>query len=279
MTDAHDSQPLPPPDFGAPNVERTDFASMSDLPPPPLLDTASQTALFLDFDGTLVEIAERPGAVVVPPDLPGLLMRLASALDGRLAIVSGRSLAALDALLGPVGVAMAGSHGGEFRPAGSSEILAEADPLPAQAVSAFLDFAKGYPGLIVEPKPFSVAVHYRQVPQARDALLEASAKVAARFGLGIKHGKQVAELSMPGSDKGTAVTRFMAMPPFAGTTPIFLGDDVTDEDAFTVLDRFGGSGVLVGPMRDTAACWRLPDVAAVREWLAATKFDNGEAQA
>lgn len=240
----------------------------ADLPRPPALRIAPQTALFLDFDGTLVEIADHPDEVIVPDDLGATIADLAQRLDGRLAIVSGRSLAALEAMLGPIGVAMAGSHGGEFRPAGSREVQPLAQPLQGRVVEALHRFSDENGGLLVEPKPYSVAVHYRRHPHALDALLACAQGLAEAEGLKLKHGKQVIELVMPGSDKGSAVAAFMQSPAFAGSTPLFLGDDVTDEDAFAAMGQFAGAGVLVGPMRKTAASWRLPDVRAVHAWLA-----------
>lgn len=240
----------------------------ADLPAPAPLD-ADSSAVFLDFDGTLVEIAEHPGDVVVAPYLAELLTDLSDRLDGRLAIVTGRSIAALEELLGPVEVAVAGSHGGEFRRAAGAEVEPLAKPLPPEIVSAFEEFASANGGLLVEPKPFSVAVHYRHHPEALEGLLTCAEGLASAFGLSMKHGKQVIELAMPGSDKGTAAARFMSLPTFAGKTPLFLGDDVTDEDAFHAVARLGGQGVLVGPMRPTAAAMRLPDVASVHAWLKA----------
>lgn len=238
-----------------------------DLPPPPPLLITPRIALFLDFDGTLVEIADRPDDVVVPRDVPRLIETLAHRLEGRLALVSGRSLAALERLLGPMEVAMAGSHGGEFRPAGSGKVHPLADPLPADVVAILMRFADAKGGLLVEPKPFSAAVHYRRHPDVLEDLLTYAEAIASRYGLVVKHGKQVVELVMPGSDKGTAIDRFMERAEFTGTRPLFLGDDVTDEDAFHAVARYGGSGVLVGAMRPTAARWRLKGVGAVHAWL------------
>lgn len=249
-----------------------------DLPPPPPLRLASldqdrigepPTALFLDFDGTLVEIAEHPDAVTIPKSLPLLLSTVAERLDGRLAIVTGRSIAGLEALLGPIRVAVAGSHGGEFRPASHAVALALAEPLPDLVIEHLSAFARDNGGLLVEPKPYSIAVHYRHHPQTRDALLACAGKISGEMNLTLKHGKQVVELAMPGSDKGAAVTRFMQMPPFAGSNALFLGDDVTDEDAFIAIKQCGGSGVLIGPLRPTAAHWRLDSVASVHHWLEA----------
>ncbi|WP_245656651.1 trehalose-phosphatase [Novosphingobium naphthalenivorans] len=252
-------------------------AEPRDLPQPPPLRISPRTALFLDFDGTLVDIAEHPDAVVVARSLPGLIEVLSQRLDGRLALVTGRSLGALEALLGPLGVAMAGSHGGEFRPAAGGEVQPLADPLPGNVVDELSDFAAAHGGLLVEPKPFSVAVHYRHHPHAMESLLAHAERLAEVHGLKIKHGKQVVELVMPGSDKGSAVARFMERAEFAGTEPLFVGDDVTDEDAFRAVGRFGGQGILVGPMRVTAATWRLAGVAAVHDWLGTALEEDTQA--
>jgi len=245
-----------------------DAARPGDLPPPAPL-TPENCAVFLDFDGTLVEIAERPDAVEVAPGLAELVMALSTRLEGRLAIVTGRSIAALQDLLGPVEIALAGSHGGEFRPGADCAVEPLAEPPPAEIISTLERFAAANGGLLVEPKPYSVAVHYRHHPEALEALLTCAQGLASAHSLALKHGKQVIELAMPGSDKGTAVARFMSLPAFAGRTPLFLGDDVTDEDAFRAVRGLGGIGVLVGAMRPTAAAARLPDVTAVHAWLKA----------
>lgn len=270
MTDPSDSLSLA--EHGA--APTRDLPS-ADLPAPPPLRLDRRTALFLDFDGTLVEIAERPDAVEVARSLPALLETLSDRLEGRVALVSGRSLAALEGLLGPVKLAMAGSHGGEFRPAAGAEVFPLADPLPGAVVNALSDFARANGGLLVEPKPFSVAVHYRRHPEALEGLLTRAEGIASQAGLALKHGKQVIELVMPGSDKGSAVARFMELGTFAGTAPLFVGDDVTDEDAFHAVGAYGGKGVLVGAMRPTAARWRLSGVGAVHRWLTKA-LDRGE---
>ena len=164
-------------------------------------------------------------------------------------------------------MAIAGSHGGEFRPAGHTDVQALAAPLPLAVIERLSTFARDNGGLLVEPKPHSIAIHYRRHPETRERLLDYAGQIGTEMGLKLKHGKQVVELAMPGSDKGTAVTRFMQSPPFAGSNALFLGDDVTDEDAFSAITTCGGSGVLVGPMRPTAAHWRLESVASVHHWL------------
>lgn len=242
-------------------------SSPDDLSQPPPLRLSSKAALFLDFDGTLVDIAAHPDHVEVARALPGLIETLGEQLEGRLALVSGRALEALDRLLGPVDVAMAGSHGGEFRPCRNAEIHPLADPLPETIARPLGAFARDNGELLVEHKPFSMAVHYRGQPEMRAPLLALAHDLAEAHGAGVKDGKMVVEVVMPGSDKGSAVARFMDMPRFAGSTPYFIGDDVTDEDAFKAVTAMGGEGILVGPMRQTAACWRLESVEEVHAWL------------
>jgi len=234
------------------------------------LMAAAEMSLFLDFDGTLVDIAERHDAVVVEPSLGRLVTALADRLDGRVAVVSGRSADAILTYLGTEGAtpfAVAGSHGLELRWSdGRSEAPLRPDGLD-EAIAAFEALADAHPGVVVELKPFGAALHYRQAPDAGPAC-DALAEVAAeRTGFAIQHGKMVVELRASGADKGDAVRRFMGEPPMAGTRPVFVGDDLTDEAGFRAADELGGWGVLVGGPRPTAARYRLADVEAVHEWL------------
>lgn len=201
--------------------------------------------------------------------MPDLIRTLSRKLKGRLAIISGRALADLDRHLGPLDVAMAGSHGGEFRQTGSSRVQLLADPLPERAAMSLRAIAEDLGGLLVETKPSSAAIHYRSRPEVEAEVVARTVSLAAESGLVVKRGKMVAELMMPEADKGAAVRRFMAMAPFSGTRPLFIGDDITDEDAFRTVSDLGGAGILVGPQRETAALWRLPCVAGVHAWLKA----------
>ena len=233
-------------------------------PPPSLLDGA---ALFLDFDGTLVELAEAPDAIRVPGELHPLLERLSNRLEGRLAIVSGRALADLERHLPSTGAMLSGSHGLELR-LGSGPV--QAVPAPASLAglrSAVARFAERDPGLIVEEKPASIALHYRLAPAREKEVSAFMAALAAESGLHVQPGKMVAELKPVGRDKGDAVRAIMAEPAFAGARPLVMGDDLTDESAFAAATDLGGAGILVGPARPTAAAWRLPDVTAVADWL------------
>lgn len=234
------------------------------LGPPPhdLLEGAS---LFLDFDGTLVDLAQTPDAIAVPAALPGLLRAVGHALDGRLAVVSGRPLTEIAAYLGD-GVAASGSHGVETR---WRDGRVEAPPSPAWIADAAARgdaLAQAHPGLLVERKPHGIALHFRRAPAAA-APAEALARAIAGTDKVLQAGKMVFEVREAGADKGAAVRRFLADPSFAGTRPVFVGDDVTDEDGFRAAAVLGGAGVLVGAPRPTQARYRLESVQQTLAWL------------
>jgi trehalose 6-phosphate phosphatase len=244
--------------------------------PPPLDELA---ALFIDFDGTLVEIAPRPELVRVPTALPPLLARLAAQRDGALALVSGRRIAEIDRLLVPWRGAAAGLHGAERRRADGSAAVAARSPTD-RAASAALDrlrpqlqaLAARLPGVWLEDKNRTLALHYRAVPDRGAEIVDLVAELhrAGGDGLRLIAGKRVVELQPRGRGKDGAIAAFMAEAPFAGRRPVFLGDDATDEDAFAEIERRGGLSVFVGePNAATAASCRLPSVAAVHRWLAA----------
>ncbi|HEX4736115.1 MAG TPA: trehalose-phosphatase [Allosphingosinicella sp.] len=235
--------------------------------PPPL--SLAGTALFLDFDGTLVELAEAPDLIEIPETLPPLLERLQARLEGRLAIVSGRAIADLERHLGRVACAVSGSHGFELRLADGRSLAGTAPERLAAVRHEVARFAAGAPGLLVEEKPAGIAIHYRRAPQEEGRVAAFLAGLAERAGLVLQRGKMVVELRPPGADKGEALKRMMTEPPFAGARPLFVGDDLTDEHAFAAAAALGGAGVLVGASRETAARWRLADVASVARWLEA----------
>lgn len=203
-------------------------------------------ALFLDFDGTLVELAATPDAVAVAPGLVAALGALHDRLGGRLAIVSGRPLAQLDALLAPLALPAAGVHGMQRR--GADGVLRCA-PLPplAAAQACATALAARHPGLWVEEKYGALALHYRQAPTLGPlckAALEAVVRQAPQ--LLLMEGKMIIEVKAAGVDKGTAIRDFMAEPPFAGHRAVFVGDDTTDEAGFAFVQDGGGIAIKVG---------------------------------
>lgn len=236
-----------------------------------LPDFAPDWAFFLDVDGTLVDIAAKPDSVRVTDEQRRLLAALREATEGALALVSGRPVAGIDALFSPLTLAAAGQHGLERRDARGSF---HRHPAPQEKLRAtapeLLAFAGGHPGLVLEDKGASFALHYRLVPHLAEAVAALMNELAAQLGEGVElqHGKMVVELKPAGHNKGTAVEEFMREPPFAGRTPVYIGDDLTDEHAFEVVNRLGGHTVKVGE-GVTQARWRFADVAAVRAWLEA----------
>lgn len=240
------------------------------LPPPPP-DLLHGAALFLDFDGTLVEIAERPDAIVVDPALPRLLPALSDVLGGRLAIVSGRAVdeivhyLALDPAT--PGIAVAGSHGAE-RLAADGTRHRPAPPAAVAATRATLEAgARDIDGVLVEAKPYGVALHYRLAPAAQAACEALAAATARAYGLELQRGKMVYELRLAGIDKGDAV-RALLTAMLAPARPVFVGDDLTDEAGFAAAQALGGTGVLVGARMPSVARCALPGVPDVIAWLA-----------
>lgn len=238
------------------------------ISPPHLADLvgAGPVALFLDFDGTLVGIAARPDAIEVPEGLGGKLERLSKRLGGRFALVTGRALDDLAKHLGSLAIARAGSHGADRRRPDGSILGAAPRGLDPETIAEVEGFARAY-RLIFETKSHGCALHYRAHPEAAEAAAAFMHAIAAREGLALKTGKCVVELVHRGADKGGAVRAFMAQPPFAGARPLFVGDDITDEDGFAACVELGGFGVLVGDQRNTRAQFRLSDVDAVHNWL------------
>lgn len=234
---------------------------------PPL---PTRPALFIDFDGTLVDIAAEPGAVRVADGLVPLLARLQTGLAGALAVVSGRPIAELDGFLSPLAFAAAGLHGLERRLAPGAAVLPPPRPAAIERLAARLAARLGdVPGVLIEDKGATLAVHYRAAPErAPQVVALVRDLVAGADALALVEGKMVIEAKPRGTDKGAAVAAFLEAAPFAGRLPVFLGDDVTDEDGFAAVAAAGGLAVKVGA-GPTGAAHRLPGVAAVHDWLAA----------
>lgn len=233
-------------------------------PPFDLLDGAS---LFLDFDGTLVDLAPSPDAVEVSRHLRDLLERLRIRLDGRIAILSGRSALQLEKMLAPVALAIGGHHGLETRSGGEETKSIERPPVLDSLLEELRHLERRFPGVLVESKPLGLALHFRQAPEAEQACRDAAVSAAQSSGLELQPGKMVFELRPVGANKGKALRELMIDPPFAGTRPVFLGDDLTDEPAFAAAQALGGAGILIGDRRTTGARFRLGTVAEALDWL------------
>ncbi len=231
----------------------------------------STLALFLDVDGTLLEIAAAPRSVSVPTELQELLRALLRASGGAVALVSGRRIADLDTLFAPLTLPSAGLHGFERRSA--SGAYRRRTPPSAAALEAareaMLHLGRRHPGLLVEDKHFALALHYRGAPHLEDTVVEAMKGIAVSLSgeLELQRGKMVVELRPAGATKAHALAEFLEEAPFTGRLPIFIGDDLTDEPAFELVNRLDGISVVVSAARPSSARTRLPDVAAVRGWL------------
>jgi trehalose 6-phosphate phosphatase len=223
-------------------------------------------ALFLDFDGTLVAIAETPEAVEVPSALVPLLGDLRDLLGGALAVVSGRQIDVLDRFLAPLRLPAAGEHGVQRRDA-EGRMQEQRPPDLTEVLDTANELARVYEGLLVERKHAAIALHYRLAPQleavCRDTLLRT---IGDQPQLELMHGKFVFEVKPAGINKGIAIDAFLREAPFAGRTPVFAGDDTTDESGFAIVQPRGGMAIKVGS-GPSLALHRLDSPRAVFEWL------------
>ncbi len=240
-------------------------------PPPPL---NAKCALFLDIDGTLVDLAPTPSHVEVDPALATLLPALAARLGGATALITGRPIQEADNLFPGLGLPVAGLHGLERRSADG--VLHPHAPAPAGFVwlrGELMRIAARHPGLLLEDKGTALALHYRLAPALASYVhrtTRALVKTASAGGAAwrLQPGKGIVEIKPRGRDKGAAILDYMAEAPFMGRVPVFIGDDLTDEFGFAAVCRIGGWAVKVGP-GPTHANYRISGVAAVRQWLLA----------
>lgn len=226
--------------------------------------------LFLDFDGTLVELEAHPDQVEVPPRLHAVLLDLIRIFDGAVAIISGRNVTGLDRLLAPLELPIAGVHGLERRDAGGRVHRDDAwvrilDP----ARTAVDRFVGERDGLHWEDKGSALAVHFRDAPERASEVEDFLELQRRHLGeqLHLQRGNAVLELKPAHLDKGRAIESYMREPPFTGRLPVFVGDDVTDEDGFAWVNRHGGISIRVGNDVATRARWHIPSVAETLEWL------------
>ena len=239
-------------------------------------------ALFLDFDGTLAEIADTPERVEVEAQLGPILRAMQALLDGAIAIVSGRPIAEIDAFLDPLVLPVAGLHGLERRTAAGSIVRASALKGPLdEARRRLAEFAEMNPGVRIEDKSLAIAVHYRAAPHAAEACCRAANEAAGHGddGLHVLDGKMVFEIKPKGIDKGAAIAAFLAEAPFAGRTAVFVGDDASDEDGFATVNRLNGHTIRVGDGARTAAQERVPAVADILAWLRRLSDESGRRSA
>lgn len=234
----------------------------------PLPAAGERWCLFLDFDGTLAEIAPAPHLVEIDPALPQLLIQLSRQLKGALAIITGRPLRDLDALLAPAALTAAGQHGLEKRDSkGKIHTPRTSGEVRKLVESEFDPLVAAEPRLVFENKTHSFSLHYRQAPEQETACRAAVARLLPQLeGYHLLDGKKVLEIKPCFANKGHAIADFLADPVFSGRIPVFAGDDVTDEDGFAVVNAHKGISIKVGA-GPTAAAYRVASEAALIDWL------------
>ena len=226
-------------------------------------------ALFLDVDGTIAAIAATPAAVQVPGRAIAAVASAHERLAGALALVSGRNLADLDRLFFPLRLPAAGAHGAERRTA-AGRVHVRHDTAALSPARTLLErWVAAHSGTLLEDKQASLALHYRNAPELEPAARVAAAAAVSAVGpaFHVQEGKRVLEIKQAAVGKGKAIAEFMAEPPFAGRRPVFVGDDLGDEDGFDVVNKLGGHSVAVGVARPTHARWRVADEDQVLSWL------------
>jgi trehalose 6-phosphate phosphatase len=241
------------------------------LTAPPRIDPA-RCAFLLDVDGTLLPFAPDPAAARADPEIRELLTRLGTACGGALAFVSGRAIESLDALFSPMRLPASGLHGLEFR---GADGRLQRHPVDAAALEAarplLARVAAVNPALYLEDKRDAIGLHYRHAPQLQPELTAALRAITDRIGRGLEvlQGPMVLEIAHGGISKATGVRDLMSSAPFAGRRSVYLGDDLTDEAAFSAVEAAGGLAILVGAARSSAARHAISSVQDARGWLRA----------
>jgi trehalose 6-phosphate phosphatase len=241
-------------------------------------DLDGRCAFFLDLDGTLLDLTDHPHRVAIDGGLVRLLGALGRSAGGALALISGRPIADIDRLLDHPGFCVAGQHGAERRDfSGTMHRHDVSQAALKEARRRFGMMAARHPGIVLEDKGVNFALHFRAAPGLFAEMQGAVRGLARELGgeFEVQLGKMVIELRPSGKDKGVAIAEFLGEAPFRGRTPVFVGDDLTDEIGFELINRVGGHSVKVGE-GESAARWRLPDSASVRAWLAGFVARSGE---
>lgn len=235
-----------------------------------IADDPDHWAIFLDIDGTLLDLAETPDAIVVPPDLPDTLMALSNRLGGALALVTGRALHYADVLFDPATFPIAGLHGAELRDQSGTVTRPEITPEFVTLKGEIARTVKDWDGVLFEDKGAAAALHYRLAPErcadVEHLMRRASVSIGGNWGL--QFGKMVVELRPATASKGGALMTFLSQSPFEGRKPLAIGDDVTDEAMFKVANAAGGMSLRVGqPGFETEAQATIASAHDVRQAL------------
>jgi trehalose 6-phosphate phosphatase len=254
-------------------LNAAEWPAQAALAAPPLPVPSARWAMFVDIDGTLVDFCPRPEEVRMDAAVRTLLERLATALDGAVAILSGRPLHDVDRILAPLMLPAGALHGLQQRFADGGIVAhAVAPAVSAHTRSACIAGLRALDGVTLEEKAgYAFALHYRSVPERADAVRRLAQRIAAESGGAyvVQSGNCVAELIPPGIDKGSALRALLERPPFRGRAPVMLGDDLTDEHAFAEAHRHRGFGVIVGDRRPSGAQFALASPVRAIEWLGA----------
>jgi trehalose 6-phosphate phosphatase len=239
-----------------------------------------QCALLLDIDGTLLDLAPTPREVWVPPDLAKTLPRLLTRTGGAMALVSGRSVNDIDLIFAPMQFPAVGGHGAEMRLSPENEaVSSHAPPMDKELKRRLAAIAKVSPGILLEDKGYSLALHYRLAPHAEQAIFDAVSAIRADLpdaSIEILPGKFVCEIKHAGFTKATGVLELMNHAPFKGRRPVFIGDDVTDESVFAIMPGLGGLAFSVG-RRAPGVAGHFDQPRDVRAWLAGLLDDQSAA--
>ena len=248
-------------------MDAVDRGTIADLPPVPDL---RRCAILLDIDGSILDLAPSPGQVSVPRELRRTLLRLVERTGGAVALVSGRAIADIDLIFSPLQLTAIGVHGAEMRISGDASVQTRTAPLSQALKRKLAAIAEFAPGILVEDKGYSLALHYRLTPEKGPELVQAVAEICAHAPeepIEILKGKLVVDVKPAGINKGTAVSELMRHAPFAGRQPIFIGDDTTDLPVFSIIPKFGGQAYSVGGIvADVDGHFDGPE--SVRAWLA-----------
>ncbi len=238
------------------------------LPVPPKIAWPS-SALFLDVDGTLLDIVERPEYVTADPALVATLQEVAKTLGGAMALISGRRVTEVNRIFHPARFPTSGAHGAEYQDSAGRRHNKVVKSLPAAVIREIQKFADSHRKLLLEHKQYGVALHYRQAPELQSTCHETMNSIAVDVedDFRLIDGKMVYELTPRSVDKGMAVAEFLRADPFRGRKPVYVGDDTTDEDGFIATNRLSGTSIRVGQTQRTEANFVLEDVDAVRRWL------------